>query len=367
MILVGFTILILLYCLFIIYLWLGWERISVIPTEEHIESIAILIPVRNEEDNIKDLLSDLVNQSYRGEIEIIVIDDHSEDTTVELVKEVADKHSNVKLICLNNTYGKKAALTAGVKEAKAEILLTTDGDCRVFHRWAESMANSFGVSTQFVSGPVKIKKGGDLLSSLQSVEFTSLIGSGAAFIGWGMPVMANGANMGFRRSVFLKIAGFEGNHETASGDDVFLLHKIARENPKSIAFVKDERAIVQTKAQPTLKAFIQQRIRWASKWRAYKDMFTKLTAVLVFIISLTFVILPILVVFKKITLFVWLNLFIIKLFFDFFFIRQFSKFFDEKLNLVSFILLQLFYPFYVVTTAFFSFQKTYYWKGRKVK
>lgn len=367
MIAIGFTILIICYCLFIVYLWLGWERIPVVLNEDTNLSVSIVLPIRNEADNIENLLYDLKNQSYTEDFEVIVVDDHSEDNTCEIVQSVVTNSSIFKLIKLPDTYGKKAAIIAGIKEAKSEIILTTDGDCKVPNTWVQTMLGSFQNSIQFASGPVKFIKDGSLFNSLQSIEFASLIGSGAALIGWGKPVMANGANMAFRRKAFLEVNGFEGNQDKASGDDVFLLHKIASTYPNSVAFVKQEGAIVQTQAQPTLKAFVQQRIRWASKWKAYEDLYTKTTAILVFWVSLALAVLPFLVVLHKASLFLWLNLVVIKLFFDLFFIRGVSKFFNEKVDLIAFVLLQLVYPFYVVITALFSFRKSYHWKGRKVR
>ncbi len=362
-----FTFLIIGYCLFILYLWLGWERISVEANEEKMPSVTVLIPVRNEASNIQYLLKDIQTQSYQGQFEVFIINDHSEDESASLIEKLIIDNPRCKLISLETEEGKKAAIAKGVVCSNADIILTTDGDCRVGDKWIETIISIFSDETQFVSGPVKFNSDESFFSKLQAIEFASLIGSGAALIGWGKPVMANGANMGFRRKAFLAVNGFKGNEKTASGDDVFLLHKIANHYPKSIAFAKQETAIVHTRAKPTLKAFVEQRIRWASKWKAYSDSFTKITAVLVFLLSLSLVLIPFAVAFQKASLFLWLNLLVIKAFFDFFLIRQVSKFMGEKIDLIPFILLQIIYPFYVVITALFSFQKSYQWKGRVVK
>lgn len=367
MIAVGFSFLIICYCVFIMYLWLGWERIPLDLNEETNLSVSIIIPIRNEAANVHNLITDLQSQTYKGILEIIIVDDHSEDGSAEIVHSIIASNSVFKLISLIDAYGKKAALTAGVKAANSEIILTTDGDCRVSNTWVRSMIGSFMNVTQFVSGPVIFSEEGDIFNRMQSMEFSSLIGSGASLIGLGKPVMANGANLGFRKKAFLAVNGFEGNQDTASGDDVFLLHKIAKEYPASVVFAKHEGAVVKTKAQPTIRAFIQQRIRWASKWKAYRDLFTKTTAAMVFLVSLALVALPILVALNEVSVFLWLNLLVIKLFFDLLFIRGVRRFFDEKIDLKAFIVLQLIYPFYVVFTALFSIQKTYYWKGRQVK
>lgn len=362
-----FTFLIISYCLFIVYLWLGWERIPIIANENKNSSVCVVIPIRNEAVNIIKLLDDLKNQIYDNQLYVLIVDDHSEDNSERLINESISDFPNFKLILLIETEGKKAALTKGIENTKAEIILTIDGDCRAPTTWVNTMVNAFSTTTQFVSGPVKFNNEYGFFKKMQQLEFTSLIGSGASLIGWDKPIMANGANMGFRRKAFLKARGFKGNEKTASGDDVFLLHKIANAYPESIGFVKQEEAIVETKSQPTLKAFVQQRIRWASKWKAYTNLFTKTIALLIFIVSLSLLAFPFLVVFHKSSLFLWVNLIVIKSFFDFFFIRKIMHFLGGKINLKAFIILQLIYPFYVVLTALFSLQKTYQWKDRNVR
>ncbi|MCF6359660.1 MAG: glycosyltransferase [Cyclobacteriaceae bacterium] len=362
----GFIILIISYCLFIVYLWMGWERIPVSQDEDYKPSVAVIIPVRNEEANIQLLLEELNAQTYRGELEILIIDDHSEDGTRDLVEEYITGKPSFKLISLQDAFGKKNGLTKGVISTKADIILTMDGDCQAPKTWVEVMVQSFQKKIQFISGPVAFMNEQVLFNQMQSIEFASLIGSGAALIGWGKPLMANGANMGFRKSAFDAVNGFEGNQETASGDDVFLLHKIAKKFPESIAFVKQEGALIKTKSQPTINSFVHQRIRWASKWKVYTDLFTKTTAVFVFALSLSIIIFPFLVKFDSSALFLWANLVVMKAFFDFFFIRQIARFMDEKIELIPFMALQILYPFYVVLTALFSFRKSYVWKGRNV-
>jgi len=362
-----FTFLIISYCLFIVYLWMGWEQIPVYQEEDYHPSVAVIIPVRNEVANIQSLLEGLNSQTYKGEFEIIIVDDHSDDGTKELVKEFIEDKPRVRLISLQSDYGKKNGLTKGVSSTTAKIILTIDGDCQAPKTWVEVMVHSFQEQTQFISGPVTFIKEQGLFNNLQSIEFASLMGSGAALIGWGKPLMANGANMGFRKSAFEVVEGFEGNQEIASGDDVFLLHKIAKKFSQSIAFVKLEGALVKTKSQPTIKSFLLQRIRWASKWKAYTDLFTKTTAILVFGLSLSIIAFPIVVKFESSALFLWVNLLVVKSFFDFFYIRQAARFMDGKIPLMPFVILQIVYPFYVVLTAIFSFRKSYVWKGRKVQ
>ena len=91
--------------------------------------LSLVIPARNEERNISTLLRALENQSYpRHLFEVIVIDDHSTDSTAEMVQ----GFQGVRLLHLKeegiNSYKKKAIAT-GIDAATGEIIVTTDADC----------------------------------------------------------------------------------------------------------------------------------------------------------------------------------------------------------------------------------------------
>jgi cellulose synthase/poly-beta-1,6-N-acetylglucosamine synthase-like glycosyltransferase len=72
---------------------------------------------------------------------------------------------------------------------------------------------------------------------LQTLEFSYLIGIGAAFIGNGRASTCNGANLAYRKDVFYEVGGFKGIDDLASGDDE-LLQKVAEKYPNRIGFFK---------------------------------------------------------------------------------------------------------------------------------
>ncbi|WP_246229550.1 glycosyltransferase family 2 protein [Mucilaginibacter humi] len=115
---------------------------------------------------------------------------------------------------------------------------------------------------------------------MQTLEFSFLIGVGAAFIGNGRASTCNGANFAYRKDTFYEVGGFTGIDELASGDDELLLQKVAERFPGKIGFLKFRDAIVYTHAKYNLKEFLQQRRRWASKSTKYKDK--KVIAVAIF-------------------------------------------------------------------------------------
>lgn len=363
-----FAILILTYCLGVIYLWLGWEQLPItLVADETTPKVTVLIPVRNEAPHIQALLMDISRQNYAGDIEILVIDDHSTDNTAAIVTALLGKIPNLTLLPLAvGREGKKVAITQGVSEAGGTIVLTTDGDCRVAKGWVAAMLGVFKEDVHLVSGPVKFT-GSRVWNKMLQLEFSALIASGAAFIGLGKPVMANGANLAFRKQTFLNVHGFEGNENTASGDDVFLLHKILDTYGGGIAFAKNTEAMVRTQPPGSFLTFIQQRVRWAGKWRAYTQLFTQLVALGVALVSITVLVAFFYVLSHCISPFLYVNLLVVKAFFDYLFLRAFARFWGDKVNLLRVLILQIIHPVYVVFTAFFSLQKKYVWKGRKVK
>src|SRR5438045_4333465 len=97
--------------------------------------ISVIVPARNEEENIRACLESIINQSYPKHLfEVIVVDDFSTDKTAGIVRTFADK--NVTLISLKdfteegnlNSY-KKKAIEIAISKARGELIVTTDADC----------------------------------------------------------------------------------------------------------------------------------------------------------------------------------------------------------------------------------------------
>src|SRR4029079_7190778 len=121
----------------------------------------------------------------------------------------------------------------------------------------------------FLSAPVKIVPDGSWISVFQSLDFISLQGITGAAVFQNLYPMCNGANLGYTRAAFEQVGGFSGVDHIASGDDMLLMKKISASFPGRVHYIKDTRAIVETGAAKNLRAFLRQRIRWASKISHY--------------------------------------------------------------------------------------------------
>jgi len=92
--------------------------------------ISIIIPVYNEEENILLIYGDIkrVFSNLKKQFEIIFINDGSSDQGLAVLKNIQQTDRCIKIVCFDRNYGQTAALDAGFKEAKGEIILTIDAD-----------------------------------------------------------------------------------------------------------------------------------------------------------------------------------------------------------------------------------------------
>ncbi|RZM20466.1 MAG: glycosyltransferase, partial [Pedobacter sp.] len=255
----------------------GWHKLlsfRYIKNETRI-SVSIIVAARNEAENISATIEDILAQDYdRDLLEIIFIDDHSTDNTGEIIRSYAER--GVKLITLNeqqalNSYKKKAIQTA-IGQASGQLIITTDADCRMGNKWLKTIVSYYSIGDyKMISSPVAYTAERNLFERAQSLEFLYLIGLGASTIGNQKPSTCNGANLTYEKDAFYEVGGFQGIDDLASGDDELLLHKMAARYPGKIGFLKNADAVVFTQAKPTLRDFIQQRKRWASKSTRYKN------------------------------------------------------------------------------------------------
>lgn len=364
------TVLFVLFGLYFILLMLlieGWKRAAhtLTPAAGADESVTVIIAARNEEDTIGVLLDDLDHQNARN-FEVIVVDDHSSDSTAHVVRGFATRVSYpLRLLSPGPLHGKKNSISEGVAHARGSLVFVTDADCRVGEGWIASLRQCFhDPDVKFVSAAVRIHQDGTLRTALQATEFVSLVGTGAAAIRVGYPVMCNGANMAFRKDAFLEVDGYEGNRHITSGDDVFLMKRIHARYPQGVVFCSNSASVVETGAVPW-KNFISQRIRWAGKWRHQGAWASTAITLLVFSFHLSLLTLLPLALLSDAPM-PSLILLTVKAILEFIFLRAVCRFAGVKWSWEAFVLLQFIYPLYAVTMGILANVGNATWKGRKI-
>lgn len=372
----SFVLLFAYYCL-INYYHNAWLQIPVFKPTSFLpsEKITVLIPARNEAANIVGCLDSLVHQTYPAPLlEIIVIDDHSTDSTPAVVQAYGVK--GAQLLSLQEILGddkpinayKKKAIEAGISKATGTLIITTDADCTAGENWIHTIAAYHEASKGlFIVSPVKIKTGKSILSIFQCMDFSILQGITAASVFKRFHGMCNGANLAYEKEVFYAVNGFENIDHIASGDDMLLMDKISMKYPDGIAYLNSKEAIVETLPADSWKAFFNQRIRWASKAGVYKDKRIIAVLLLVYVLNLTLFILLAGSLFNA----AWFLFFIVAVFYktiiEWRFVKDVLLYFDLLKLMPLFPLFQPLHIVYTVISGFFGSIGSYTWKERKLK
>ena len=320
--------------------------------------ITVIVPVRNEERSIIDLLKSISLNKY-NRYEVYIVNDFSSDDTVSLVERFVSKFDNYHLINLigKTTSPKKKAISQVISICQGEIIVTTDGDCIVPRDWLSKINNSFDEKTQMVLGGVELIAT-SFFQKMQQIEFAALIQVSLSMASFGKAFTCNGANLAYRKSAYTSVGGFKDIDHVASGDDELLMKKVAKKFPDGIRPLSNN--WVKTHALHSFEQFLNQRVRWASKWKvsSAKD---KLNGLYVVMVYLSVLCLPF-VISSQVWFMTYAVLLFVKLLVDH---GIASK--SSRLDLLPVILTSLIYPFYAIAIGIASLFVKPKWKGRSIK
>ncbi len=368
----------LIYSILIFYYRLIWKKIPVfnMPADAIPKTrISVIIPARNEESNIAACLDSLAIQDYPKDLlEIIVADDLSTDGTAGIVSRYAN--SGIILLelkkeltdSLQSSGSKKAAISAAIKKSSGTLIITTDADCIFPKKWLSTLVLFYETNEPvFIAAPVKFSKEKKALHVFQSLDFLSLQGITAASVFSGFHTMCNGANLAYEKKAFEAVDGFAGIDQIASGDDMLLMHKIYTLNPKKVMYCLSPDAIVETKPAENIKAFLNQRIRWASKALVYHDKRIFYVLMLVYLLNSLLLVFFIYSLLTTHLALAFILLILIKTIVELAFLIPVAQFYKKTSLLFYFLPAQPFHILYTVIAGFLGQAGSYEWKGRKLK
>ena len=338
---------------------------------------SVIVPFRNETENLPKLLASILQLNYpKSMFEIILVDDDSEDSSVQVINNFLQKRPfdcakcDIRIIQNKRVTNspKKDAINTAINIAQHDWIITTDADCTLPKYWLDTF-DEFIQTNQpnCIVAPVSYSDSNSFLKRFQALDLLSLQGATIGGFGIKLPFLSNGANLAYRKSTFQSVNGFNGNDDIASGDDIFLLEKLKKADSKKVLYLKSNQAIVSTKPVINLSALIQQRLRWASKTSHNPNWFSKLVGLIVFLGNLACIaMLPILFLGylkPRITI----ALVVIKFRIDFLLLFKTARFFKQENVLFSYVWSCMIYPFFSVYIAVLSLFKPYQWKGRTFK
>ncbi|MCJ7554629.1 MAG: glycosyltransferase [Ignavibacteriaceae bacterium] len=367
-----FIFLLLHYLLFLYVVYSGLNKLKT-ATSINIPSgfVSIIIPFRNESENILNSYNSLSNQNYpKDNFEIIFVNDFSTDDSYKKLSD-AISSSHIKVISVPDDYSvkahKKRAIRFGIENSIGEFIVTTDADCIHSSDWLRIILNFFDEKTGFISGPVEFEEGKSLLSKLQKLEFAGLVITGAGLIGAGKPIICNAANIAYRKKVYEEVGGFTYQMNLSSGDDELLMQKISKDTKYKVKFANHRNAIVKTSSNKTISEFYQQRKRWASKGLFYNDKTLILKLILIYLFYISFPVQLLLGIFYSNILFMTLSLTIIlKILFEFFVLKKGIKLLFNKKILNIFLLAEIVQIPYIIIAGISGAFGNYIWKNRKI-
>lgn len=363
------------YAMLIISLAVGFISIDEFKGKDHKDetTFSVIIPFRNEANNLPNVLKSISELHYSKElVEFIFVDDASSDASVNIIQDFVSKltmTTQVIATIRSSNSPKKDAISTAISIAKNTWIITTDADCMVPQNWLKKLNSCIQEKDlNMVVAPVNYKAKNNFLAQFQWLDFMSMQGSTIGGFGLNFPFLCNGANLAYKKDVFSRLHGFEGNNTMASGDDIFLFEKFLAHDKKSVGLLKSKEAIVTTFPVKTWRELLHQRTRWAAKTSQLKSVPIKLIGLLVLLVNSFIVFSFFIVVFQPNTFTILLLAWSIKLIIDLVLFIPTIRFFNNETSFLkwyvpSSLLYSFFSVFVVFKTLFFNYQ----WKGRKFK
>lgn len=231
-----------------------------------LQNLVMLIPFRNEEYRVKTVIASL-NASTVLPKEIIFINDHSTDKSVEVIKRSISIENYRIIYVPEHISGKKAAIRFGIQHSESEFIVTTDADIAFHSTYFESLTKLQKADMYLMPVTMKAKR---LFGELYEIDLILVNAVNVGLAGLKRPIMASGANLLFNRAKFNEYDSFETHKHIASGDDMYLLRDF-RENKADVRLISNPEFGVETETPQSFKEFIDQRLRWLGKTGHLKD------------------------------------------------------------------------------------------------
>lgn len=282
----GFFILLLIISLLfslqlvlaVAYFYLSKKANQKYETDSH--SLTVIIPFRNEASRIKPLIESINKQQHLSpEIQFIFCNDHSTDNAVEIIQQTAKFPFQISE--LNGVSGKKAAIHQGVQTAGTDYILTLDADVILPEKYFETLVQH--LKGDLIILPVRLSAG-NIIQKLSSIEFEWLQ---KFTFGTKKPALCNGANLVFKKSVYLEVYGMRSDLDIASGDDLFLLQHMLNQN-KHVYRQNLSLLEVTTPAPDSTSTLLSQRKRWIGKLQQMNTNSFLLPGAFLILIQLSF-------------------------------------------------------------------------------
>lgn len=324
------------------------------------DEITVLIPFRNEAERLDVLLESFVHANKLPG-RIVFIDDHSDDNSCDLIKSRL-KGIPFEILSLSDQVGgKKLALREGIKRCNTKYILTFDADISFQPNYFNAIENLDEVDMYVLPA---VLKGENLLELFYELDVALANGLNTGLSGWSRPIFCSGANLLYRKDVFLEVDDFDSHAHMASGDDTYLLRDF-RKSDKEVRVISDLNLAIHTETPHSFRAFIDQRLRWVGKTTDIGDSLATISALAQFVLAIAFFVGLIVFAIRADWMLFWI-LFMSKITID---LILFAPYFVQIKRMQSWLLLPLYellFPFYSILLGILMLTYQPKWKGRKI-
>ena len=248
----------------------AWHLASQQPADDeavHPPPFTVVIPARNEALRLPNLLDDLANQDRQ--VGIVVIDDHSEDQTMEVARRHPLTSQGLLQVVSALKPGKKSALLEAMKVVSTDWVVTVDADARLGNRWSQTWSNRLSTvtpSVAAVAGPVVLAAQPlprRFWESIQALDYAAQMGWTVGRLAQHRPGSASGANLALRVNVYPDTRSLG-----PSGDDTLVVQALRR-GGHDVQWLHNVQALVWAPGARDVSEWIGQRLRWATKSKHY--------------------------------------------------------------------------------------------------
>ncbi len=348
-------IFLLLVIPFYLQLWLLVAKEENTNPTNSTSPISVVIPFRNERDNLEILKNCIDSLVLIAGDEIIFVDDQSSDEGFDLLNNL---RSECRLVTIppGKQGSKKEALKLGINLAKNEWILSLDADCTMSSEWINAWRTEIRDNRDFIAGQVALSSAtNSMLELFNSAEQLTLQTLSKSSINRKTPMLCSGANLMFRKSIWESTGAYKSHLYVSSGDDVLFMKDVASIGG-NIDFANNTNCTVSTVSISSFKEWLQQRLRWMSKTSHIAGINSRFHGIL--LVAWLFVIPIGLLVYGWIYLLIFIPESLV--------LRIASPFKPKLSNYLFWPFFRIIYPFLVLLLFVASFFVKLKWKDRAI-
>lgn len=328
-------------------------------------TISVVIPFRNEAENLPKLIAGLLSLRPSGRMDVIGVDDHSEDNSLAVFENLTDDRSDFRALALTDEKGKKRALAHGINNSSGEYIATMDADVEISPEWLQGVLQKLDAEDGpgMLILPLKISEGQHGSAGFfQMAENLAIQGLGYGLAAFSLPITCNGANLVFKKAAYNECDGYQSHLNMASGDDVFLMQQMVKKEMRIIPFF-DASVVAEVAPASSWREVFNQRLRWAGKTGEMNLLATRLVGVVLLFFATSLVV----AAFAPHTHWgVWTSVLAWKTIVDVVLIKITETTYNLRLNPLKLALVAIGYVIYLPVVSLLSISLKPKWKGRRI-